>query len=175
MSLRGVGYNASYGLSIEHIRKECLRMGRCNALAMKLWEENTRETRLFGLYLMEPAKCDSEFAERITRQIDTLELSQHAAYAVFAESQIDEKTILAWCADTSTTVKMTGYNTLIRKIKNDTFASVEFGTLFDIVLADIRNDRLMFTQVFISLLDCIARVNQNLIPESFAMALEVEK
>ena len=160
MKKRGASYNASYGLSTLHIKNEASRIGKCQELALKLWAQDTRETKIFALHLLEPEKCDEKFLNSIVLELPNVEIAQQAAMTVLYEAEILPETLVEWCKCSSISVKMAGYHTLIRKIKAGTFAASAFGILFVLIHHELNNDPELVLREIASLLEAMARSDE---------------
>lgn len=137
MQKKGACYNASYGLSTHIIKREAEQIGQSQELALKLWNNDIREAKIFALYLMEPHLCSEEFLDGLVMQLQTVELAQLAAMTVLCNANITGAKLCDWCSSPSLAVKLAGYNTLIRKIKTGKPIPSEFGTLFAIIENDV--------------------------------------
>lgn len=166
MKKMGIEYNMSYGVSLYDIRSFAKELGRNHQVAKQLWKENMRETKLFALYLFEPQQFSIDEINELVSQLSNLELAEQAAFTILAEADIPQATIMVWCQNASQTVKLTAYNTIIRKLKTGKIAEFDFGVFFEILQQEIAQDGILPTKSISFALSEIARKgNKNLVEE----------
>ena len=143
MSKLGLRYNMNYGVSLVQIREFAKEIGRNHQVAKQLWMENIRETKLFALYLFEPQQLSINEIEAIVIQLDNTELAEQAAFAILGEADIPQSILVKWCQNVSQTVKLTAYNTIIRKQKTGNMQGFDFGVFFEILHQEIAQDNIL--------------------------------
>jgi len=156
----GGNYNMNYGLSSLLIKNEARRIGTSQELALKLWKENTRETRLMALYLFDPQKCDIQFINDLVNQFPGTEIALQASMSLLQNAGIELSDIVRWCKDDAMPVKLTGYNTLVRKIKSGNFAGESFGIFFEMLGGEIEKQNTLPLQSVSIALETIARAGE---------------
>ena len=95
MEERGVKYNFSYGVAVPVIRRVAAEYAPDPALAEFLFRQDIRELKLAAIYVDDPQSVTREQMERWGAAMNTVELIEHAAMALFyaapeAEAVIDE-------------------------------------------------------------------------------------
>lgn len=168
----GLIYNMNYGVSLLNIKEFLKTIPQNQELALKLWNEPLRETKLFALYLFEPAQCDSTFIHSLLNSLQNTELSEQAAWSVFCYSQLSQETLLDWCRDDSQTVKLAGYNTIIRKLKTGNMPQFDFGVFFDMLYHEIETDAVLPQKSVSFALTEIARKGNKPLVEQFVQKIE---
>ena len=152
----GAQYNVNYGLSTLLLKNEARRIGPAQELAERLWVEDTRETRLMALFLLDPGRCDAVFLDKLVRTLATVEMSLQAAMTILQSPAVDVDLIVRWCKDDQMTVKLAGYNTLVRKVKTGTFAGECLGTFFAMLGVEIAGHKPLPRQSVCAALEAIA-------------------
>ena len=173
MNKRGLQYNMNYGLSLIHIRQYAKEIGHNHQVAKQLWKENIRETKLFALYLFEPNDLSLEELNKLVLQLNNIELAEQAAFTVLAEADIPQELLMQWCQNSSETVKLTAYNTIIRKMKTGSMPTFDFGVFFEMLHKEIVRDTILPTKSITFALSEIARKGQKNLIEAFLKKLEM--
>ncbi|MCP4219051.1 MAG: DNA alkylation repair protein [bacterium] len=86
----GITPEKTYGVSIPHLRTIAKTVGRNHALALQLWEQDNRETRILAAMLAEPSKVTPQLIESWTLCFSYWEICDQCVMNLF------EKTPLAW-------------------------------------------------------------------------------
>ncbi|GAG05017.1 unnamed protein product, partial [marine sediment metagenome] len=74
MARYGITPEKTYGVSIPNLRKIAKETGRDQDLSLKLWECNTRETRILAGMIGDPAKVTLEQMESWVREFTYWEI-----------------------------------------------------------------------------------------------------
>ena len=112
----GAAYRLVYGVDLPRLRSIAADYSRDRRLALALWNDNIRETRMLAVMLMPPEEFDSNLADLwvdgLRREESDLagllvmDLIAHAPYA------IDKA--YAWMADERETYQLCGFLTITR-------------------------------------------------------------
>ena len=172
MNKSGILYTMNYGVSIIHIRQFAKELGYNHQVALRLWNENIRETKLFALYLFDPKLATIEELNTIILQINNIELAEQASFSILKDANIPQNILLEWCQNNVHAVKLTAYNTINRKFKANMFSEFDFGKFFDMLYQEIVQDNILPTKSISFALSEMARKGNNDTIETFLIRLE---
>jgi len=134
MNHAGIAYNMNYGVSLLLLREFATSIGYNQNLALQLWNENIRETRLLSLMLRDPEQITEEEADSLVEQFVTGELAENACMHLFCKMPFAEQKIADWIPNEKIFVKMSGIFLAFRLVKMSVSLSENFfGSLFDLL------------------------------------------
>lgn len=86
----GITPGKALGVRIPDLRQLAKEIGRDHDFALRLWDEDTRETRILAAMTADPKQTTSELMEEWTAQFDYWEICDQCVMNLF------EKTEMAW-------------------------------------------------------------------------------
>lgn len=110
----GLDYNMTYGVSSARIKQKAQQLGKDNELALKLWHEDMRETKLFSFHLFDPALLSKAELQELSNGFSNHELAEQACLNLLVHSPHAAQLAQEWATSQQQFVKMAAYALLAR-------------------------------------------------------------
>ena len=98
-----------YGVSVPELRKIAREVGKSHKLALKLWEIDSRETRILASMVDEPNKVTEEQMENWAKDFDNWEICDQVCQNLFVYSKYAIKKAIEWSEREEEFVKRAGF------------------------------------------------------------------
>lgn len=119
MREKGVGYRVNWGISLLHLKDLAADYQPDLHVALELWKDNVRESKIMALLLMPKEEFTLDLAEVWIETLQTQEIAEMAAMLLFQE--LPYASVLAYklIAEPDTLGQILGYNILSRLFSKD--------------------------------------------------------
>lgn len=119
MARYGITPEKTYGVSIPNLRKIAKENGRDQDLSLKLWECNTRETRILAGMIGDPAKVTLEQMESWVREFTYWEICDQCCMNLFEKTVFAYRQAEQWSLNEEEFIKRTGFVLMARLAVSD--------------------------------------------------------
>lgn len=119
MARYGITPEKTYGVSIPNLRKIAKENGRDQDLSLKLWECNTRETRILAGMIGDPAKVTLEQMESWVREFTYWEICDQCCMNLFEKTVFAYRQAEQWSMNEEEFIKRTGFVLMARLAVSD--------------------------------------------------------
>ena len=119
MARYGITPEKTYGVSIPNLRKIAKETGRDQDLSLKLWECNTRETRILAGMIGDPAKVTLEQMESWVREFTYWEICDQCCMNLFEKTVFAYRQAEQWSMNEEEFIKRTGFVLMARLAVSD--------------------------------------------------------
>ncbi|MCP4149957.1 MAG: DNA alkylation repair protein [bacterium] len=144
MAKFGISPEHTYGVSIPHLRDIAKLSKRNHALALQLWEIDTRETRILAAMIAEPEKTDHLLVEKWTLSFDYWEICDQCVMNLFEKLPFAWETAVEYSSREEEFVKRTGFVIMARLAVSDKKAGENcFDPFFPLILKESTDERNM--------------------------------
>lgn len=109
MARYGITPEKTYGVSIPNLRKVAKETGRDQDLSLKLWECNTRETRILAGMIGDPGKVTLEQMESWVREFTYWEICDQCCMNLFKKTVFAYRQAEQWSMNEEEFIKRTGF------------------------------------------------------------------
>ncbi len=116
----GTAYRLVYGVEILRLRSIAATYEPSRKLALALWNDNIRETRMLAVMLFPQDDFDSDMADLWTESIrrDEADLAGLLVMERVAQAPYAAEKAFRWIADQSETLQLCGFQTMTRLLMN---------------------------------------------------------
>lgn len=160
MNRRHLIYNMSYGVSLAQILQFVKNKQKHNELAELLWKENIRETKLISFHFFEPHKMSEKAVDNIVNEFTNHELVEQGILYFIVNLPFADKKIEQWLSSDKEYVKMSAFTLLGRMaLKRKDVSPDFFGTFFEQIRQEMKNESLFIKKSIIFALTNIARTS----------------
>lgn len=119
MARYGITPEKTYGVSIPNLRKIAKETGRGQDLSLKLWECNTRETRILAGMIGDPAKVTLEQMESWVREFTYWEICDQCCMNLFEKTVFAYRQAEQWSMNEEEFIKRAGFVLMARLAVSD--------------------------------------------------------
>lgn len=119
MAKYGITPERAYGVKIPVLRGIAKRAGRDHALALKLWDTDTRETRILASMIADPARCAPELADAWAEQFTYWEICDACCMNLFEDTPFAYDKAFEWSAREEEGIKRAGFVMMARLAVSD--------------------------------------------------------
>lgn len=119
MAKYGITPERAYGVKIPVLRDIAKRAGRDHALALRLWNTDTRETRILASMIAEPAKSTPELLDAWAEQFTYWEICDACCMNLFEKTPFSYDKAFEWSAREEEGVKRAGFVMMARLAVSD--------------------------------------------------------
>ena len=119
MARYGITPEKTYGVSIPNLRKIAKETGRGQDLSLKLWECNTRETRILAGMIGDPAKVTLEQMESWVREFTYWEICDQCCMNLFEKTVFAYRQAEQWSMNEEEFIKRSGFVLMARLAVSD--------------------------------------------------------
>lgn len=119
MRSKGVGYHVNWGISLMHLKEMASEYTKDLHLALELWKDNVRESKIMALLLMPIEDFTQDLAEVWIETMPTQEMAEMAAMLLFHRLPYAPQLAYRLIAQTEPLRQILGYNMLSRIFTED--------------------------------------------------------
>ena len=142
MARYGITAEKIYGVSIPNLRKLAKEIGKKHELAIKLWEENARETRILASMIDDPNQVTEQQMEQWVQDFDSWEVCDQCIMNLFGKTSYAWDKAVEWSSENSEFVKRAGFVMMARLAVSDKKAHDEqFISFFPIIKRESVDNR----------------------------------
>ena len=171
MARYGIAGHKVYGVRVPQLRRLARRIGRNHALALELWQFDTRETRILACMIADPAQTDAALAETWARAFNHWEVCDQCCMNLFEKTPWAYEKALAWARRPETFVKRAGFVLMARLAVSDKAAPDErFAPFLEVIAAEAGDERPMVKKGISWALRQIGKRNAALREQALALA-----
>jgi hypothetical protein len=116
MRLKGLEYKINFGLDAMSIREIAERFSPDETLAIKLWQESSRECKILATLLYPKQAFSSELADEWQDSCFTTELSEQLCFNLLQHLEFASDKAIEWILSDNPERKSAGYHLLLRLI-----------------------------------------------------------
>ncbi len=114
MRQKGLDYHLNWGATIPRLRQMATELGPDYDLAIALWKENIRESKILATMIMPPDEILPEVVDIWMEQIPTMEIAEQAAFNLFQHLPYAADKAYQWLASPNDIPQLCGYHVLSR-------------------------------------------------------------
>lgn len=115
----GVGYHINWGISLMHLKDLAADYQQDMHVALELWKDNVRESKIMALLLMPADEFTADLADVWIETITTQEIAEMAAMLLFQNLSYAPGLAFNLIAAKETLRQILGYNILSRLFAKD--------------------------------------------------------
>lgn len=119
MRNKGLGYRINWGMSLMHLKEMAAEYNKDMHVALELWKDNVRESKIMALLLMPTEEFTADLAEVWIDTLQTQEIAEMAAMLLFKDLSYAPALAYRLIAQTDALKQILGYNMLSRIFTND--------------------------------------------------------
>jgi 3-methyladenine DNA glycosylase AlkD len=119
MARYGITPEKTYGVSIPNLRKIAKETGRDQDLSLRLWECNTRETRILAGMIGDPVKVTLEQMESWVREFTYWEICDQCCMNLFEKTVFAYRQAEQWSMNEEEFIKRSGFVLMARLAVSD--------------------------------------------------------
>ena len=116
---RGVVYHINWGISLKHLRELSEEFTPDYHVALELWKDNVRESKIMALMLMPVDEFAPDIAEIWIDTMPTQEIAEMAAMLLFQHLSYAPQMAFCLISHTDAIKQILGYNILSRLFSQD--------------------------------------------------------
>lgn len=143
MRNKGVGYHVNWGISLMHLKEMALEYQKDIHVALELWKDNVRESKIMALLLMPSDEFTQDLAEVWIETMPTQEMAEMAAMLLFCRLPYAPELAYRLISQTEPLRQILGYNMLSRIFTEDNLPDARgLSELMDQVAMALSEDNL---------------------------------
>ena len=143
MRLMGAQYHINWGISLMHLQDLAKDYTPDMHVALDLWKDNVRESKIMALLLMPADDFTQDIAEIWADTLGTQEIAEMAAMLLFANVSYAPQMAFRLIASTEPLRQILGYNTLSKLFSNDNIPDARgLNELMDQIRLALKEDNL---------------------------------
>lgn len=143
MRNKGVGYRVNWGISLTHLREMATEYEKDLHVALELWKDNVRESKIMALLLMSAEDFTQDLAEVWIESLPTQEMAEMAAMLLFHQLPYAPELAYQLIAHTDPLHQILGYNMLSRIFNEDNLPDARgLSELMDQISLSMNEDNL---------------------------------
>ncbi len=119
MRNKGVGYRVNWGISLMHLKEMAAEYEKDMHVALELWKDNVRESKIMALLLMPADEFTHDLADVWIESMPTQEMAEMAAMLLFQHLPYAPELAYRLIAQTDALQQILGYNMLSRIFSED--------------------------------------------------------
>lgn len=174
MARFGIVCGRAYGVRIPELRRIAKEAGRDHPLALRLWEEECRETRILAGMIAEPAKVTEQLMESWTGGFDNWETCDQVCMNLFEKTPFAREKALDWAGREEEFVKRAGFVLMARLAVSDKQApDGHFEAFFPLIRREAGDGRNYVKKAVNWALRQIGKRNRHLHGRAVAVAEEI--
>jgi len=140
MARFGITAEKIFGVSIPDMRKLAKEIGKNHELALRLWEENVRETRILASMIDDPEQVTEQQMGKWVQDFDSWEVCDQCIMDLFGKTSFAWDKAVEWSSKESEFVKRAGFAMMARLAVSDKNALDEQFVLFFPIIKRESND-----------------------------------
>lgn len=174
MARFGIVCGRAYGVRIPELRRIAKEAGRDHPLALRLWEDECRETRILAGMIAEPAKVTESLMESWAAAFDNWETCDQVCMNLFEKTPFAWGKAIAWAGREEEFVKRAGFVLMARLAVSDKKASDgRFEAFFPLIRREANDGRNYVKKAVNWALRQIGKRNRRLHRRALAVAEEI--
>jgi 3-methyladenine DNA glycosylase AlkD len=171
MARFGITARKVYGCSVPFLRGLAKKIGKDHELALRLWEDNSRETRLLAAMIDNPREVTEAQLEEWVSEFDSWEVCDGCCMNLIEKTPYAWDKAVEWSAREEEFVKRAGFVLMARLAVSDKKASDErFEKFFPIMLREAADSRNFVKKAINWALRQIGKRNERLREKAIACA-----
>ncbi len=111
---KGVDYHVNWGIPFMRLKQKAKEIGQDYDLAIALWKDDVRESKILATLLMPPAEIPMEVAEIWMEQVKTQEMAEMLAFNLLQHCDFGAQLAYRWMASDEDAYQICAYSTLSR-------------------------------------------------------------
>ena len=142
MARYGITPGNTYGVSIPNLRKLARQIGKDHGLAVQLWKQNNRETRILASMIDDPARATEQQLDDWVKEFDYWEICDQCCMNLFEKTPYAYEKAAEWSARELEFVKRAGFVMMARLAVSDKKADdTRFTPFFPIMVREAGDHR----------------------------------
>jgi 3-methyladenine DNA glycosylase AlkD len=138
----GITAKKVYGIPIPFLRGLAKKIGKDHELALRLWENQSRETRILAGMIDSPEKVTETQIEQWVSEFDSWEICDGSCMNLFEKTSFSRDKAIEWSSRDKEFVKRAGFVLMARLAVSDKKAPDErFEIFFPIMLREANDNR----------------------------------
>lgn len=143
MRSKGMEYHVNWGISLMHLKEMATEYPKDMHVALELWKNNVRESKIMALLLMPAEDFTADLAEVWMESLQTQEIAEMAAMLLFRDLPYAPELSFRLIAQTEPLRQILGYNMLSRLLSDDNLPDARgLAELMDQIKATMTTDNL---------------------------------
>lgn len=143
MRNKGLGYRINWGISLLHLKEMAAEYDKDLHLALELWNDNVRESKIMALLLMPAEAFTPDLADVWIETLPTQEMAEMAAMLLFKDLSYAPSLAYRLIAQTQPLQQILGYNMLSRLFSDNNLPDARgLAELMDQVRLALKEDNL---------------------------------
>ncbi|MBP2046227.1 DNA alkylation repair protein [Methanobacterium aggregans] len=176
MSRVGITPKKTYGIRIPHLRELAREIGKDHELALRLWESNTRETRILACMIEDKDLVTEEQMEKWVTDFNYWEICDQCCMNLFEKMPIAYEKAVEWSFRDEEFVKRAGFALMARLAVSDKKTpDDEFEKFFPHIMRGSLDDRNYVKKAVNWALCQVGKRNRSLNKKAIENALEIKK
>ena len=176
MARFGIQTRKVYGISIPQLRKLAKKIGKNHELAAKLWEIDSRETRILAGMIDDPFLLTEEQMEKWVQEFDNWEVCDQVCMNLFARFRFAHQKALEWASRPEEFVKRAAFAIMAwRAFQDKTADNSVFEAYLPVIIQQATDERNFVKKAVNWALRQIGKRNKVLNQKAIAAAHEIEK
>lgn len=172
----GITPQRAYGVSIPNLRQMAKEIKKNHELALKLWGNNTRETRILASMIADPKQTTEKMMDNWTAVFDYWEICDQCCMNLFEKTPFAYDKAVEYSAKEEEFFKRTGFVLMARLAVSDKKAEDPvFEKFFPIIQRRADDNRNMVKKAVNWALRQIGKRNLHLNKKAIDAALEIQK
>ncbi len=111
---KGLDYHVNWGIPLPRLKQKAREIGQDYDLAIALWKDDVRESKILATLLMPPAEMPMEVAEIWMEQVRTQEMAEMMAFNLLQHCPFAPELAYRWMASDDDAHQICAYATLSR-------------------------------------------------------------
>lgn len=111
---KGVNYHINWGVTMPHLRDIAADYDKNLHVALELWQDNVRESKIIALMLMPPEEMTPDIADLWVDSLATQEIAENAAMLLFQHLNYAPQLAYRLISQTDALKQILGYSILSR-------------------------------------------------------------
>ncbi len=176
MAKFGITSRKIYGVSIPNLRKIAKETGTNHQLALELWDEGIRETRILASMIDDPALVTEKQMEKWVKDFDSWEVCDQCCMNLFWQTPFVFERAIDWALRKEEFVKRAGFALMaVLAWKNKEAKNKDFTKFFSIIKKESLDERNFVKKAVNWALRQIGKRNSNLNKKAINLAKEIQK
>jgi len=176
MAKFGIASKKIYGVSIPNLRKIAKEIGTNHQLALDLWDQGIRETRILASMIDDPALVTEKQMEKWVKDFDSWEVCDQCCMNLFWQTPFVFKRAIDWALRKEEFVKRAGFALMaVLAWKNKEAKNKDFTKFFSIIKKESLDERNFVKKAVNWALRQIGKRNSNLNRKAINLAKEIQK
>jgi len=176
MARFGITPKKAFGVSIPELRRIAAAYRKDHGLALKLWDIDTRETRILASMIDDPEAVTEKQMDSWARKFDYWEICDQCCMNLFEKTPYAYKKAAEWCLSDSEFVKRSGFVMMARLAVSDKKAdNRRLEAFFSYIKAGSADERNYVKKAVSWALRQIGKKNSHLHRRSISLAKDIIK